>query len=92
MKRRMDKKDKPKKRFKKFDSKSDFFKKKSCRFCAEKIDSVDYKDILKLRKFVSEKGKMLPNRVTGNCARHQRAVAMAVKRARYMALLPYVGE
>ena len=58
----------------------------------DKVDTIDYKDILKLKRFVTEKGKILPNRITGNCAKHQRRVAVAIKRARYVALLPYVGE
>ena len=53
---------------------------------------MDYKDVNKLKRFITEQGKILPNRVTGNCASHQRAVAAAIKRARYVALLPYVGE
>ncbi len=81
------KQDKKKKSYKK-----KIFKKKICRFCADKSMTINYKDVQKLRKFVTEKGKILPNRITGNCARHQREVAKAVKRARYMALLPYKGE
>ncbi len=69
-----------------------FFKKKFCKFCADKVDQVDYKDILKLKRFITEKGKILPNRITGNCAGHQRIVAEAIKKARYIALLPYVSE
>lgn len=64
-------------------------KRKFCRFCAEKVDYVDYKDIALLRRFISERGKIRARRVTGNCARHQRQVATAVKNAREMALLPY---
>ncbi len=77
---------------KKFDSKEKFFRKKSCRFCLDKTEVMDYKDILKLKRFITEKGKIMPNRLTGNCAKHQRKVAVAVKRARYVALLPYVGD
>ena len=69
-----------------------FFKKKFCKFCAEKVDQVDYKDVLKLKRYITEKGKILPNRITGNCAGHQRIVAEAIKKARYIALLPYVNE
>ncbi len=82
-------------KFKKKDkkgSKRKFFRKKVCKFCVDKVDSIDYKDIARLRKFVTEKGKMLPSRITGNCAKHQRGVAEAIKRARFIALLPYVGE
>ena len=68
------------------------FRKKFCKFCADKIDDIDYKDVARLRKFITEKGKILPARITGNCARHQRRVAAAIERARYIALLPYVGE
>lgn len=67
-------------------------KKRVCVFCSEKITSVDYKDISRLRKFVSERGKILPRRVTGNCAKHQRVMTNAVKRARHVALLAYTQE
>lgn len=67
-------------------------KKKPCQFCINKIDEMDYKDIDKLKKYVSERGKILPRRVTGNCAKHQRVVNEAVKRARHIALLPYVED
>ncbi|MEI3163122.1 MAG: 30S ribosomal protein S18 [Lachnospirales bacterium] len=67
-------------------------KKKICVFCAEKATSIDYKDVAKLRKFVSERGKILPRRITGNCAKHQRLLTTAVKRARHVALLAYVAE
>ena len=65
-------------------------RRKSCYFCKEKIDEVDYKNSNQLRRYVSEKGKIRNRRVTGACRRHQRQVAVAVKRAREMALLPYV--
>jgi small subunit ribosomal protein S18 len=64
-------------------------KRKICVFCKDRVDYVDYKDVMTLRKFVSDRGKIRARRVTGNCAQHQRAVAMAVKNAREMALLPY---
>ncbi|MDR2046419.1 MAG: 30S ribosomal protein S18 [Clostridiales bacterium] len=67
-------------------------KKKVCAFCAEKIDEIDYKDVVKLKKFTTEKGKMTPRRMTGTCAKHQRILAEAIKRARIMALLPFKGE
>ena len=67
-------------------------KKKICVFCAEKATSIDYKDVAKLRKFVSERGKILPRRITGNCANHQRLLTTDVKRARHVALLAYVAE
>ena len=64
-------------------------KRKVCIFCKDRIDHVDYKDVITLRKFVSERGKIRARRVTGNCVQHQRDVATAVKNARQMALLPY---
>jgi small subunit ribosomal protein S18 len=67
-------------------------RKKNCWFCRQKIDEVDYKDASQLRRYVSEKGKIRSRRITGACRRHQRQVAVAVKRAREMALLPYVAE
>ena len=67
-------------------------KKKVCAFCADKNLVIDYKDADKLKKYVSEKGKILPRRVTGLCAKHQREVTFAVKRARHIALLPYTAE
>jgi small subunit ribosomal protein S18 len=65
-------------------------KRKVCAFCSEKMDTVDYKDASKLRQYISERGKIEPRRKTGTCAKHQRAVAIAVKRARHLALIPYV--
>ena len=62
---------------------------KFCFYCVEKQEKVDYKDAEKLRKYTSERGKIIPRRVTGNCAKHQRLLTEAIKRARYMALLPY---
>lgn len=67
-------------------------RKKVCNFCLNKMDTLDYKDISKLKKYISERGKILPRRVTGNCARHQRTLTQAIKRARIMALLPFVQE
>ena len=66
-------------------------KKKVCAFCAEKLQDIDYKDIPRLKRFISEKGKILPRRTTGTCAKHQREIATAIKRARIMALLPFVN-
>jgi small subunit ribosomal protein S18 len=66
-------------------------RKRSCYFCKEKIDEVDYKNYNQLRRYISEKGKIRSRRITGACRRHQRQVAVAVKRAREMALLPYVA-
>ena len=67
-------------------------KKRVCEFCANKTDFIDYKDIHKLKKFVSERGKIFPRRVTGNCAKHQRTLTVAVKRSRHIALMPYTQE
>lgn len=67
-------------------------KKKVCIFCADKIDDIDYKDVQKLKKFITEKGKILPRRMSGVCAKHQRPLATAIKRARVMALLPYKAD
>ena len=67
-------------------------KRKSCSFCADKIEVIDYKDAQKLRKYLTEAGKILPRRITGNCAKHQRLLARAVKRAREASLLPYVFD
>ncbi|MBR2460158.1 MAG: 30S ribosomal protein S18 [Clostridia bacterium] len=65
---------------------------KVCQFCVDKIDHIDYKDITRLRKCVSERSKILPRRVTGACAKHQRQITVAVKRARQLALLAYVSD
>jgi len=67
-------------------------RKKPCQFCVDKVDYVDYKDIAKLRRFVSERGKITPRRTNGCCAYHQRILTMAIKRARLVALLPFVSE
>ena len=65
---------------------------KVCQFCVDKIDYIYYKDVARLRRFMSERAKILPRRVTGTCARHQRDLTTAIKRARQIALLPYVAE
>ena len=67
-------------------------RRKVCAFCVEKATAIDYKDTAKLKKFITEKGKMLPRRMTGVCAKHQRILARAIKRARLVALLPFKGE
>lgn len=64
-------------------------RKRVCIFCEEKNNNIDYKDLNKLKRFVSERGKILPRRITGNCAKHQRALTVAIKRARHIALIPY---
>ena len=65
---------------------------KVCNFCVEKMDFVDYKEVSRLRRFISERGKILPRRVTGTCARHQRRLTVALKRARAIALLPFASD
>ena len=67
-------------------------RKKVCQFCAEKVEVVDYKDVNRLRKCISERAKILPRRITGTCAMHQRQLTDAVKRARIVALLPYISD
>ncbi|MBQ7380962.1 MAG: 30S ribosomal protein S18 [Clostridia bacterium] len=67
-------------------------RKKICIFCADKVDFIDYKDTGKLRKFISERGKILPRRISGTCAKHQRDLNTAIKRARQAALLPYIAD
>lgn len=67
-------------------------RKKVCSFCVDKVEHVDYKDTAKLRRYLSERGKILPRRTTGTCAAHQRQLTVAIKRARHIALLPYVAE
>lgn len=67
-------------------------RKKVCAFCVDKAEFIDFKDIAKLRRFMSERSKIVPRRVTGTCARHQRELTTAIKRARHIALLPYVSD
>lgn len=67
-------------------------KRKVCNLCADKVAEVNYKDVGRLRKFVSERGKILPRRISGSCAKHQRLLTVAVKRARVIAFLPFVSE
>ena len=67
-------------------------RRKVCQFCVEKIQHIDYKDVARLRRFTSERGKILPRRMTGTCAKHQRQLSTAIKRARIIALMPYVSE
>ena len=67
-------------------------RRKVCTFCVDKVDYIDFKDVNKLRKFTSERSKILPRRVTGTCAKHQRELTTAIKRARYVALLPYTSD
>lgn len=67
-------------------------RKKVCSFCVDKAEAIDYKDVAKLRKYITERGKIVPRRVTGTCARHQRDLTTAIKRARHVALLPYTNN
>ena len=67
-------------------------RKKVCVFCQEKVEVIDYKDVARLRKFVTESGKMIPRRMSGTCAKHQRELSKAIKRARIAALLPFKAE
>ena len=67
-------------------------RKKVCQFCADKNKTIDYKDVDTLKKYVTERGKILPRRITGNCAKHQRALTVAIKRARHVAFMPYVQD
>ncbi|MBQ9833521.1 MAG: 30S ribosomal protein S18 [Clostridia bacterium] len=67
-------------------------RRKVCAFCVEKANYIDYKDVNKLRKYVTERGKIMPRRMSGVCAEHQRSLAIAIKRARIVALLPYVAD
>ena len=67
-------------------------RRKVCAFCVEKVECIDYKDVNKLNKFTSDRAKILPRRVTGTCAKHQRELTTAIKRARQIALLPYTSD
>ena len=67
-------------------------RRKVCSFCVDKVDHIDYKDAAKLRRFTTERGKILPRRISGNCAKHLRQVTLAIKRARNIALLPFTAE
>ena len=67
-------------------------RRKVCSFCVDKVELIDYKDVPRLRRYTSERGKILPRRISGNCAKHQRQVTLAVKRARSIALLPFTTE
>ena len=69
-----------------------FQRKKVCRFCSDKVDQVDFKDVQNLRNFLTDRGKIIPRRISGNCATHQRALATAIKRARGIALLSFAEE
>ena len=68
------------------------FKKRPCRFCGDKVENLDFIEYLRFQKFLTERGKIVPSRISGNCAKHQRQLAKAIKKARIMALLPFVAE
>jgi len=67
-------------------------KRRVCSFCVDKIEYIDYKDVSRLKRYITERGKILPRRISGNCAAHQRALTTAIKRARIVALLPFTVE
>ena len=73
---------------KKFDSKAPM-RKRFCRFCADKVKTIDYKDVKRLEAFITERGKIVSSRISGNCAKHQRRIAEAIKLARFLSLMPY---
>lgn len=80
------------KRTKKDPSKKRVYKKRPCRFCGDKVENIDYLDYQRFQKFITERGKIVPSRISGNCAKHQRQIARAIKKARTLALLPFVAE
>lgn len=67
-------------------------KKRVCNFCIDKVEHIDYKDVNKVRRFITERGKIIPRRISGNCAKHQRQLTIAIKRARNIALLPFTTD
>lgn len=67
-------------------------RRKVCSFCVDKVHNIDYKDVPRLRRYISERAKIIPRRVTGTCARHQRQLTLAIKRSRHIALLPFISE
>jgi small subunit ribosomal protein S18 len=69
-----------------------YIRRKVCRFCADSSASIDYKDPRNLRYFITERGKIIPRRISGNCAKHQRKITLAIKRARHLALMPYTSQ
>jgi small subunit ribosomal protein S18 len=74
------------------DRKVRYRRRKICKFCAEKVESIDYKDGRRLRSFMTDRGKIIPRRISGNCARHQRQLTVAIKKGRNLAILPYISE
>lgn len=87
--RRADEKKKAKDRKKRSGA---FLRKKQCKFCLDRVTDLDYKDTGRLAKMLTERGKIIPSRISGTCARHQRMLSRAIKRARFIALLPYIAE
>ncbi len=69
-----------------------YIRRKVCRFCADSSATIDYKDTRSLRYFITERGKIIPRRISGNCAKHQRKITLAIKRARHLALMPYTSQ
>lgn len=67
-------------------------RRKVCAFCVDKVEQIDYKDVAKLRRYISERAKIMPRRVVGTCARHQRQLTVAIKRARHLGMLPFISE
>ena len=80
------------KKVKKDPSKKKVFKKRPCRFCNDKVKNLDFIEYLRFQKFLTERGKIVPSRISGNCAKHQRQLARAIRRARIMALVPFVSD
>ncbi len=78
--------------FKRSNSRVRRTRRKVCQFCVDKVDSIDYKDVPKLRKYITERGKILPRRISGTCAKHQRVLTEAIKRSRNIALLPFTTD
>jgi small subunit ribosomal protein S18 len=84
--------DPDKRKLKKGPLKKKIFKKRPCRFCADKVENLDYLEYQRFQKLLTERGKIVPSRISGNCAKHQRQVAKAIKKARVLGLLPFVAE
>ena len=84
--------DKTKDRKKRAGRKKDAFRKKQCKFCLDHVTLIDYKDTMKLAKMLTERGKILPSRISGTCAWHQRLLSRAIKQARFVALFPYIAD
>jgi len=92
IKRRTTTRDRDGKRLKRGPMKRRIFRKRPCKFCMEKVETIDYLDYHRFQKFLTERGKIVPSRISGSCSRHQRMLAKAIRKARVMALLPFVAE